>query len=145
IPDEPEPCQLAIYTGAVTGLLLIYLDADGSKAEKPKKFNGNKWSAKQFRGVCQNLPVVVAPVNDGLGLAVVEGLEDGLSVFAGTGLGVWCAGAAGFMPALADVVPDYIETVTIYAHNDESGRTGAHDLAEKLTGLGIEVFIEGLA
>ncbi len=44
------------------------------------------------------LPIVVAPVNDRLGLAIAEGIEDGLSVFVETGLGVWAAGSAGNMP-----------------------------------------------
>jgi hypothetical protein len=31
-----------------------------------------------------------------------EGIEDGLSAHVATGVGAWAAGAAGFMPALAD-------------------------------------------
>jgi hypothetical protein len=88
-------------------------------------------------------PIVLAPVNDMLGLAVTEGIEDGLSVAWAVGLGVWAAGAAGFMPALADTVPNYVECVTIFAHADPAGQRGARALADRLVARGIEVFVEG--
>jgi hypothetical protein len=47
------------------------------------------------------------------------------------------------MPALANAVPNFVEAVTIYAHND-GGRQYALQLAEKPHGRGIERFIEGL-
>jgi putative DNA primase/helicase len=87
-------------------------------------------------------PIVLAPPNDLLGMAVAEGIEDGLAAHAGTGLGVWAAGSAGFMPPLADMVPSYIEAVTIYAHADPAGQRGAEGLAQRLHAR--EVFIEGL-
>lgn len=89
-------------------------------------------------------PIVLAPANDLLGLAITEGIEDGLSVFAATGLGVWAAGSASRMPALAEIVPSHIESVTVYAHSDDTGQDGARKLAEGLSRRGIEVFIEGL-
>jgi hypothetical protein len=46
------------------------------------------------------------------------------------------------MPALADAVPSYIETITIYAHDDEAGQRGATGLADRLIQRGFEVFIE---
>jgi putative DNA primase/helicase len=91
-------------------------------------------------------PITIAPPNDLLGMAVTEGIEDGVSVYAVTGLGVWAAGSAPFMPALAGAVPSYTEAVTIYAHDDDKGRAGALALAEKLHARGsIDVFIEGLS
>ena len=90
------------------------------------------------------LPIVLAPPNDLLGLAVCEGIEDALSSYESTGLGAWAAGSAGRMPTLADTIPDYIEAATIFAHADKAGRDGAHGLAERLDKRGIEVFIEGL-
>jgi hypothetical protein len=90
-------------------------------------------------------PIVLAPPNDLLGLAITEGVEDGLTARAATGLGVWAAGAAGFMPALADAVPEYIEVVTVFSHADQSGQKGAAALAEKLYARGFEVRIEGAA
>ena len=56
----------------------------------------------------------------------------------------WAADSAGFLPKLADAVPNSIETVTIYAHTDKAGRDGAHKLAAKLRDRNIEVTIEGL-
>jgi hypothetical protein len=60
------------------------------------------------------------------------------------GLGAWAAGAAGFMPALASAVPKWIDTVTIYAHADKSGREGAIRLAAALSRRGVEVSVEGI-
>jgi phage/plasmid primase-like uncharacterized protein len=77
------------------------------------------------------LPIVLAPVNDGLGLGITEGIEDGLSVFDETGLGVWAAGSAGNMPKIASALPSYIECVTIFAHRDEAGLRFAKEAAQR--------------
>src|SRR5262249_31299403 len=90
-------------------------------------------------------PIEIAPPNDLLGLAITEGIEDALTAHEATGLGAWAAGSAGFMPALASAVPYWIETVTIYAHADESGREAAFRLAAALFRRGFEVFVEGIA
>ena len=89
-------------------------------------------------------PIVLAPPNDLLGLAITEGIEDALSAHEATGLGAWAAGSAPLMLALANAVPGYIEAVTIYAH-DDSGKPYALELAEALDVRGIEVRVEGLA
>src|SRR5262245_52715621 len=89
-------------------------------------------------------PVVVAPVNDLLGLAITEGIEDALSAHAATELGAWAAGCAGFMPSLAAAVPDYVESVTIFADPDQAGQRNARALADALIARNIEVFTEGL-
>lgn len=95
-------------------------------------------------GSPRGCPIMIAPPGDLLGLAITEGIEDGLSVYAAIGLGVWAAGSAGFMPKLADSVPDYIECVTIFAHADQAGQAGAKTLAESLNAKGTEVLIEGM-
>jgi putative DNA primase/helicase len=91
------------------------------------------------------LPIVLAPPNDLLGLGITEGIEDALTAHDATGLGAWAAASAGRMPALADVIPSYVEALTIYAHPDKAGRDGAHGLAEWLDKRGIDVRIEGLS
>jgi Toprim domain len=136
-PTEPEPGVLNIADDAVCGVHLTRLLPDGSDRERGEM-------AKIMIGRSLGSPIVLAPVNDLLGLAVTEGIEDGLSVFEATGLGVYGAGSAGRMSALADAVPCYVESVTIYAHGDDSGQRGARELAEGLSGRGMEVFIEGL-
>jgi hypothetical protein len=88
---------------------------------------------------CWQSPIVIAPPNDGLGLAICEGIEDGLSIFESTGLGVWAAGSASRMPVLAPVIPDYIDSVTIVADADDTGRTNAQKLANALKPHGCEV------
>ena len=70
-------------------------------------------------------PIVLAPANDLLGLAITGGIEDGLSVHMATGLGVWAAGNAPLMPSLAAAVAGYINCATIFAHDDR-GKTLRH-------------------
>jgi hypothetical protein len=117
---------------SITGVHLTRLTADGNKAPNAAG------KAKIMLGVCKGAPITISPPNDLLGMVVTEGIEDGLSAYQSTGLGVWAAGSGGFMPALAPLIPDYIETVTIYAHDNETGRK-AIDLAR-----GIEVRVQGL-
>jgi hypothetical protein len=136
-PEEPEPGELAIADRAVRAVHLTRLLPDGSDRERGE-------AAKLMIGVVRGSPIVLAPVNDLGGLAIVEGIEDGLTVFEATGIGVWVAGAASFMPALADRIPAYVEAVTIYAHDDQAGQSGAAFLAERLVGHGLEVFVEQL-
>jgi hypothetical protein len=137
IADEPEP-GIIVPPKSVIGVHLTRLTTNGDKAPNADG------KSKIMRGTCKGAPIVISPPNDLLGMAVTEGIEDALSVYQATGLGAWAAGAAGFMPKLAPLVPDYIETVTIYAHYDESGRDGAINLASALKARGIEVLIQGL-
>lgn len=135
-PDEPG--VLAIADADVAGIHLTKLNADGTG-----KADGEP-SAKKMIGKSSGFPIIIAPPNDLLGLAITEGIEDALSVHQATGLGAWAAGAAGRMPALADRVPEYIECVTICAHSDAAGQSGASELADRLSARGIEVLIQGL-
>ena len=133
--DEPAPGVLGIPRN-VDAVHLTLLRSDGSgKADIER----NKLTIGQPRA----RPIMLAPPNDLLGLAICEGIEDGLSVYEATGLGVWAAGSAVYMPALAGAVPNYVEALTIYAHNDSGGQY-ALQLAKKLLKRGIEPFIEGL-
>jgi putative DNA primase/helicase len=127
LADEPEPGLLAVNDAAVRAVHLTGLEADG----------GGRIDKIILGQGALGVPIVVAPVNDLLGLAIVEGIEDGLSVFAATGLGVWVAGSAGRMPPLADAVPSYVECVTIFGHRDPAGERGAHELAALLERRGI--------
>jgi hypothetical protein len=131
--SEPGVLRPPANVGAV---LLIALAPDGlSKAdiEHPKKIIGSP----------DGLPIVVSPVNDLCGLGVCEGLEDGLSIYQATALGVWAAGGAGFLPKLVSAVPDYVECVTIYQHDDAAGQAGAAALARSLSDKGVSVFVTG--
>jgi hypothetical protein len=95
--------------------------------------------AKIMIGRPRGEPLVLAPINDGLGLAITEGIEDALSVHSATGLGVWAAGSASQLPALAEVVPWYAEAVTIFVDDDDDGRRYSAELAHRLRLRGIEV------
>jgi len=134
LPQESEPGVL-VAPKDVGAVLLIALAPDGSgkaDVEHPKKTIGSP----------AGLPIAVASVNDLLGLAITEGLEDALSVAEATGLGAWAAGGASFMPKLAAAVPSYVECVTIFAHADRAGRKGAGDLERLLLNRGIEVRLD---
>jgi phage/plasmid primase-like uncharacterized protein len=136
--DEPEPGLLGVPRN-VEAVHLTKLRPDGSgKADiKPNKI---------IIGSPGKLPITLAPATDLLGLAITEGIEDALTAHQATGLGAWAAGNAGQMPKLAGVIPDYVESVTIFAHNDENGagQNGARELAQALYRRGIEVIVEGL-
>jgi putative DNA primase/helicase len=132
--DELEPGVLAAPS-TINQVHITRLTAAGDKADVDP--------VKIILGSGTGTPVVLAPPNDLLGLAITEGIEDGLSVHASTGLGVWAAGTANRMPPLAAAVPSYIECVTIYAHADDAGRRHARELARALAHR-LEVFIEGL-
>lgn len=136
LADEPEPGILHIAERTITAVQLTLLKPDGSgkaDVEKPKITIASP----------AGMPMVLAPPNDLLGLAICEGVEDALSVHQATGLGAWAVGGASFMPKIANAVPGYVEAVTVFAHADEAGQRGARELAEALVARGIEVRLEG--
>jgi hypothetical protein len=132
--EEPEPGVID-PPAKVRGVHITRLTPDGRKAPEDKP--------KRMLGAMSGLPIVLAPANDGLGLAITEGIEDGLSVFEETGLGVWAAGSAGNMPKIATALPPYVECVTIFAHRDEPGMRGAKEAARLIAAMGTEVHIKG--
>jgi hypothetical protein len=132
LPDEPEPGRLAIADDAVRGVHITRLAPDGmGKAGTD--------TDKIMIGMSVGSPIVLAPVNDLLGIAVTEGIEDALSVHLATGLGAWAAGSASRLPALVDAIPSYVESVTILVDDDEDGRRHAGELAVRLLGRGVQV------
>jgi hypothetical protein len=127
-PEEPEPGLLA-ESHYVEAVHLTLLQPDGSAAdvETPKISIGSHIG----------LPIVLAPPNDLLGLAIAEGIEDALSVHAATGLGAWAAGGAIFMPKLADAVLGFIDWFGIIADGDEAGHANSLELLRRLTERGL--------
>jgi hypothetical protein len=136
VVDEIEPGVLGKPQN-VTAVHITLLKADGSGKANMKP---NKISIGSPGG----LPIVLAPPNDLLGLAITEGIEDALAAHQALGLGAWAAGSASFMSALAVMVPSYIDAVTIFAHPDKAGRDGAQKLAMALRRRNIEVTVEGI-
>jgi hypothetical protein len=129
--QESEPGVLFVPPDAIRAIHLTRLKPDGiDKADIP---NSKIILGRGASGV----PIVVAPPNDLLGLAITEGIEEALSVHAATGLGAWAAGSASRMPAMADAVPDYIDCVTIYGDNNKAGIDGARALLRGLNDRGI--------
>jgi len=71
----------------VRGVHLTRLKPDGSDRERTA--NG-----KIMIGHSAGVPIILAPPNDLLGMAISEGIEDALSAHEATGLGAWAAGTA---------------------------------------------------
>jgi hypothetical protein len=134
LAHEVDPGVIAIADGAVTGVHLTRLKSDGSGKAELEEPDEN---AKIMVGHSAGSPIVLAAPNDLLGLAITEGIEDGLSTYEATGLGVWASGSASRMPALAATVPGYIDCVTVLADDDRDGRRHATGLARQVQGRGI--------
>lgn len=107
--------------------------------------DGSKRLDKIMIGPVSGHPIVLAPVNDGLGLVIAEGIEDALSLHEATGLGAWAAGSATHMTKLADVVPKYVTCVTLAQDDDDAGRTASSRLGAALVARGFEVRVLSLA
>jgi Toprim domain len=131
LAHEVEPGIVGISDGDIIGVHLTRLLPDGSDRERGDQ-------AKIMIGHSTGWPIVLAPINDLLGLMVAEGIESALSAHEATGLGTWAAGCASRLPALADRIPNFIECVTIVTDDDADGRRHAAELAERIAAQGIE-------
>lgn len=116
--------------GEVRAVHLTKLAPDGRKAGTD--------SDKIVIGSPRGCPISLMPINDGLGLLIAEGIEEALSGHEATGLGAWAAGSAPLLPYLAEVVPHYVECVTILVDDDKAGRRKSGELAEQIERRGIE-------
>jgi hypothetical protein len=121
MPTEIEPEVIAIPPAAIQGVHLTRLVPDGSA-------KAGTDADKIMIGTPRGSPIALAAVGDLLGLAITEGIEDGLSVHEATGLGVWAAGSASFMPALAAAIPSYVDFVAVVADPDADGQRFAGEL-----------------
>jgi hypothetical protein len=130
--DEPEPGLLA-PPAVVRGVHLTRLTPSGEKASiEPVKI---------MLGPSMGLPIVLAPANDLLAIDITEGIETGLSVLEMRGAGVWAAGTAGRMPAVAGNLPGYVECLQIFAERD-GGFNYAKEAAQIAAARGIEVHMK---
>jgi Toprim domain len=134
MPTEVEPGVISILPSAVQAVHVTRLLPDGSG----KAGTDND---KIMIGTPRGAPIVLASPNDLNGLAITEGIEDALSLHEATGLGVWAAGSASMLPALAAVIPSYIDLVTIVSDPDQDGQRFARQLKAGLTERGIEHFM----
>lgn len=129
---ENEPGVLEMPPGDVSAVHLTRIRADGTGKAGTE-------SDKIMIGSSSGTPIIVAPPNDLLGLAIAEGIEDALSWHAATGLGAWAAGAASRLPRLAAAVPRYIDSVCIVPDEDDAGWKHANELATVLRARGFQV------
>ena len=125
LPEEPAPGELEIALDAIRGVHITRLAADcAGKAGTDKD--------KLMLGPSSGWPIVLMPANDLLGICIGEGIEKTAAYHLATGLGAWVAGSAGRMPALAYVIPAYVEHVDILADDDGVGQKFARELASRL-------------
>jgi hypothetical protein len=135
---EYLPAMIAVFgrPSDVTNVHITKLRRDGSgKADVEP--------AKIMVGPSNDQPIMLRPVNGLGGLLIAEGIENTLACHA-SGLGLWAAGCAGRLPAIADKVPAYVEAVTIVADTDDSGAglKFSKQLGQLLLKRGFEVFLE---
>jgi hypothetical protein len=132
LAHETEPGVIAIADDAVRGVHLTRLLHDGSDRERSDK-------AKIMIGHSIGSPLVLAPSGDMAGLAITEGIEDALTMHEVSGLGAWAAGSASRLPAFANVIPSYIDSVTICVDDDPDGHRHSATLADQIRARCIEV------
>jgi hypothetical protein len=123
---ERESGALAIAAADVAAVHLVRLLPDGS--DRLRDID----DAKKTVGPALGFPIVLAPMTDMLALVLGEGPEKVLTAHEATGAGAWCSGGATFLPALADAVPSYVETVSIIVDDNEAGRDDSAALGERL-------------
>ena len=136
-PSETRAGAMVMSVDDASAVHLTYLKPDG----------GGKADAEPDKiavGSPGGVPIVLAPMNDLMGLAITEGVEDALSVHMATGLGAWAAGSASFMPNIAPAIESLMvareydaspDCITVFADDDAAGRHHAHDLVARLTEL----------
>jgi hypothetical protein len=134
--DEREPGVLSIDSDKIVGIHLTKLRSDGAAKAGTE-------ADKLTIGHFVDVPIMLAPVNDGSGLVIAEGIEDALIAHEATGLGAWAAGSAGRLPSLTVAVPDYVECATLMVDADPAGIRGSQALADGLAARGIEVRLVG--
>jgi hypothetical protein len=121
-----EPALITAF-GSIADVRAVHLTkltADGRKLEKITV------------GSPAGLPIIISPPDGSGRLVIVEGIEEGLSIFFATGCQVWAAGSASFMPSLAARVPP-LARVSIVTDADPAGDRAYRSLRDGLNRRGI--------
>jgi putative DNA primase/helicase len=118
------PAMIAPVTGvegAVTGVHLTYLKADGSGLAftKPDKTKGERDLRRQCEGVIAGGSIRLAPHNPDQELIIAEGVETTLAAMEWHRLPGWSAVYAGGLKTAQ--IPSEIRRILIVADHDESG------------------------
>jgi hypothetical protein len=116
LADEPEPGVLAAPHN-VGAVLMVALTASG------KPLRGSR--ARVLLGTDRGNPIMLAPANDGGGLAITVEPEDALRLHQAAGLGAWASGHPARLPALARSVPPYVEAISIYTNPGSAAEASA--------------------
>jgi hypothetical protein len=111
----------------VAAVHITRLKADGSDRLRDA-------DAKRTVGAPLGFPIALAPITDGLSLAITEGIEDGLA-YCAAGFAVWAYGSASYLGAeFAAALPAYLETLIIERHPDEASYIAVAELRQRLKG-----------
>jgi CHC2 zinc finger len=87
--------------------------------------------AKRIIGRPLARPLVMSAIADDNILCISEGVESALA-FAAARYGSWAAGSAPHLPALAQTIPEHIDTIIIEQHDDKAGIRNTKRLIELL-------------
>ncbi len=113
----------------VTGVHRTFIDLTHEKGR----------SAKMALGEIRGKPCVCHINPESTGLVIGEGLEKVTRLAVDMGIDGWSACGKSFLPALADIIPDVFETVSILKDPDADKEVTA--LAERIAARGIEARI----
>jgi putative DNA primase/helicase len=134
--DEIEPGILDLSRDQIWGIHLIHLAPDGTDRLR------DDVECKITIGRCPGIAIVVAPGSDSTNnLLIAEGIENAMTGAQATGFTAWASASASRLVPLADVVPAWIECVTIVADDDDAGRKKSNELAHRMSRYGFEVRI----
>ena len=129
---EFEPGRLKIEPQKIEAIHLTLLRPDGTDKADIK-------TNKKTIGRGVTAPIMLMPPGDGLSLAIGEGIEKTLAYGLDNRMGAWTPGAAGRLPALAEHIAQYIESVTLIIDDNPAGHTNSEALKQKLLTRDIEV------
>jgi hypothetical protein len=131
LPVEQDGDLVAPHTDEVRAVHLTRLLPDGSDRRRDKDERGRETNNKITIGPPLGFPIAIAPIGDGLSLALTEGIEDALA-YRAAGYAAWAAGSSVYVSALAARVPRYVVTLIIEQHPDPQAAAAVADLCAAL-------------
>lgn len=132
--DEPEPGMI-IPPAIVTGIHLTRLTPGGEKPGMTTTIQSKSCSAPAWAS-----PLSWRRQTISWRSTLTRESKPGSASWRGVGAGVWVAGSAGRMPALAEALSSYVECVHIFAERD-GGFRFAQEAARIAKERGIEIHL----
>jgi hypothetical protein len=124
-PIELDDSLCAPRHDDVAAVHITRLKADGSDRLRDA-------DAKRTIGAPLGFPIALAPITDGLSLALTEGIEDGLA-YRAAGFAVWAYGSASYLgEEFVQVIPHCLEALIVERHPDAASYEAIAELRHKL-------------